>query len=121
MAAPNPDADTLLLAKYVTKASVSLAILAFIAGILLDYRRKVGAALETHLARLSAAGAVPTALVLVYAAFEPSIIAHLAGLNVPIAAAGLALLYISVKTVFSSLPEAAPKEASQIIEKPVSK
>lgn len=91
-------------AGYITKSSVCLAVLAFVGGIAIDLIRKKGATLEHHLARVGAAGAIPTAVVLIYGAFEPSIITQLSGLNVPIAAAGLVLLYTSVKTVFASLP-----------------
>lgn len=88
------------LSDYVTKTSVTLAVLSFIAGIVFDYVKKRSAGLEVHLARVGAAGALPTGIILVYGAFEPSVITQLSGLNVPIAAAGLALIYISVKTIF---------------------
>ena len=80
-------------------ASVSLAVLTFAIGAAIEAYRKKGSGLEDHLIKAMAAGAIPTAVVLVYGAFNPAIIAQLSGLNVAIAAAGLALLYISIKTI----------------------
>ena len=90
------------LASYTTISSVSLAILAFLGGVAWDFKNKTSTALEVHLARAGAGGAIPTALVLILCAFRPEILSQLTGLNVPIAAAGLALLYISVKALFRS-------------------
>ncbi|HEY7334070.1 MAG TPA: hypothetical protein VH639_04240 [Bryobacteraceae bacterium] len=77
-----------------------LALIAFILGLLWDFKRKKTTGLEVHLARAAAAGTVPTSLLLIYCAFDPSVLPHLTGLNVPIAAAGMALLYISLRGVF---------------------
>jgi hypothetical protein len=51
----------------------------------------------TELLRAIAAGAVPS-VVLIIAGIRPSIIPELTSLNVPIAAAGVALLIVSVRT-----------------------
>jgi len=92
--------DTSVVASYVVLASVSLVVVTFILGVVISLLRKTGSNLEDHLIKAMAAGAIPTALALIYGAFNPSIIAQLSGLNVAIAAAGLALLYISIKTIF---------------------
>ena len=45
----------------------------------------------------AAGSAIPTSLVLLYAAFVPNVIPTLRGLNVHIAAAGLALLFLAFR------------------------
>jgi hypothetical protein len=90
---------TSAVASYAVVASVSLAVLTFVVGVGVDLYRGKGSGLEDHLIKAVAAGTIPTAVVLIYGAFNPSIIAQLSGLNVAIAAAGLALLYISIKTI----------------------
>jgi hypothetical protein len=52
----------------------------------------------TELLRAIAAGAAPSAVALIIAGIRPSIIPDLTSLNVPIAAAGVALLIVSVRT-----------------------
>ena len=96
---PTTPQATSAVASYVVIASVSLAVVTFLVGVIVAFFRKTTEGLEDHLIKAMAAGAIPTALVLVYGAFNPAIIAQLSGLNVAIAAAGLALLYISVKTI----------------------
>jgi hypothetical protein len=85
------------IASYATICSVCLAVLAFFVGVALDIKNKTSSGLEVHLARAGAGGAIPTAVILIGCAFKPSMISQLSGLNVPIAAAGLALFYISLK------------------------
>ena len=87
------------LSRYATFVSVGLAVITFMAAVAIDAKRKSAGELESHMKKAAAAGAIPTAFLLIYGAFDPSIISQLSGLNVPIAAAGLALLYISVRTV----------------------
>jgi hypothetical protein len=48
-----------------------------------------------------AAGSLPTALVLMYAAIDPSVILQLSGMQVPIAGAGAALFHLSITTILS--------------------
>ena len=88
-----------LVAQYATYISVSFALVAFLFAVVMDLKNKTSSGLESHLAKAGAAGAIPTALLLIYGAFDPSVIAHLTGLNVPLAAAGMALLYISARAI----------------------
>jgi hypothetical protein len=85
------------LGQYATISSVSLALIAFVGGLIVDLKQNRSGSLENYLARAGAGGAIPTALVLICCAFKPSLISELSGLNVPIAAAGLSLLYVSIK------------------------
>lgn len=85
----------------VTYASVCLAVAGFVTSMILERKQKTTDSLRSHFAKAAAAGSIPTALVLVYCAFKPSIIATLTGLNVPIAAAGLSLLYVSIISIFN--------------------
>jgi hypothetical protein len=74
-------------------------VISFAAAVALDMKNHTTSGLESHLAKAGAAGSIPTALLLIYGAVDPSIIGQLSGLNVWIAAAGLALLYISAKAI----------------------
>ncbi len=47
-----------------------------------------------------AASQLPSALVLMYAGFDPSILAGLSGLNIGLTVAGVVLAWVSVKTMF---------------------
>jgi hypothetical protein len=78
---------------HIGTASVCLAALAFLLGAIVER----GAQLQTHLQRAAAAGAVPSGLVLVYGAIDPSILSQVPGLNIPILFGGLSLLYVSLK------------------------
>jgi hypothetical protein len=94
-------ASALNLNFWVTVTSVSGAV---IAGVVETKRHwsKEHDNLTLVWAKIGAAGAIPTALVLVYAGFDPSVLTKLSGVNVPIAAAGLSLLYLSLKTLTKS-------------------
>lgn len=85
----------------VTNASVTLAILAGPAMLLKNRYKKQPIALDDVFLGVSAASAIPTGLVLLYCAFNPAVIPTLRGLNVHIAAAGLALLFISIRKLIS--------------------
>jgi len=74
-------------------ASVCLAALAFLLGAIIER----GAQLQTHLQRAVAAGALPSGLVLVYGAIDPTVLVQVPGLNIPILCGGLSLLYMSLK------------------------
>jgi hypothetical protein len=84
---------------YATIASVCLVVLSFVTAVAVDLRQGTASGLESHLAKAGAAGSIPTALLLIYGAIDPSVINQLSGLNVWIAAAGLSLLYISAKAI----------------------
>lgn len=86
---------------YSDYASVCLALFAFAVGLVIDLWRKTGTPLHEHLGRAIAAGAVPSALVLICGAFDPSVLMKVAGLNVPIAFGGMSLLYVSFKAVIA--------------------
>jgi hypothetical protein len=61
------------------------------------FRKKKTTQLQSHLARAIAGGAVPPALVIICGAFDPTILARVPGLEVPILLSGMALLYLSFK------------------------
>jgi hypothetical protein len=83
--------------QYADTASVCLALLAFLSGLILDGIYKNHTSLQDHLGRAVGAGAVPSALVLICAGFDPTILIKVPGLNFPIAFGGMALLYVSFK------------------------
>lgn len=85
----------------VTLTSVGAAV---IAGVVEARRHwdKDGDNLALVWAKIGAAGAIPTALVLIYAGIDPTVLTALSGVNVPIAAAGLSLLYLSIRTLKKS-------------------
>jgi hypothetical protein len=104
--------------RYANNASVFLALLAFLAGLGVDYIYKTHTPLQDHLGRAVAAGAVPSAIILICAGFDPTILTKVAGLNVPIAFGGMALLYVSFKAAvrksesYSSVQKSTSKTQS---------
>jgi hypothetical protein len=91
-----------LVSWYLPRASAFFAVLAFVFGLLYNRRTKTPENFEGHLVRVVAASAIPPALVLVYAGYDPDVIARAEGfINVPLTLAGLALLYISIKGTLS--------------------
>ena len=76
-------------------ASVGLAVITFALATVYDAK----ADLNAHLGRAAAAGAIPSGLVLIYGALEPSVLTQIQGLNVPIAFGGLSLLYVSIRAM----------------------
>jgi len=65
-------------------------------GFLLSLSRDPHALLQAHLGRAIAAGAIPSALVLIFGAFAPESLAKVRGLGVAIAFGGITLLYVSL-------------------------
>ena len=88
--------------QYVNPLSVGIGIAVFILAIITNSIRQKPNKLETILMRVFAGSAIPTGIVLLFCAFKPAIIAQLEGLNVHISVAGLALLYLSFKSLFAS-------------------
>lgn len=79
-------------------ASICLALLAFLVSVVTAWQRKDNdVPLQDHLSRATGAGAIPSALVLVWGSFDPTILAAVPGINVPIAFGGMALLWVSIK------------------------
>jgi hypothetical protein len=60
------------------------------------FRKKKSTQLQSHLARAIAGDAVPPALVLICGALDPTILARMPGLEVPILLGGMALLSLSI-------------------------
>ena len=81
---------------YSTGLSVALALIAFIVSAAIDRNKP----LHDHLARSAAASAVPSAIVLICAAFDMSILSRVQGMNIPIAFGGMSLLWISIRAAF---------------------
>jgi hypothetical protein len=80
---------------YIGSLSVGFAVIAFILAVMNESEEN----LPAHLGRASAAGAVPSAITLIYGAFDPAILSQVPGLNIPIAFGGLSLLYVSYKAM----------------------
>jgi hypothetical protein len=76
----------------VSPAAVGLVVVAFLASFALERER----GLLKHLERGMAAGAFPYALVLIYGAIDPTILLQTSGINIPVVAGGLAILYVSI-------------------------
>lgn len=92
-----------IILNYISHASVIFAILGFIytSGRLLKKKREIK--LESLLLGAFSGSTIPTGFVLIWGAFDIEVILKLQdGLNVHIAAAGLALLYISFSSLHSS-------------------
>lgn len=97
-----PPATPALVSLYLPKVSSAFAILAFVFGLIYNWRTKTPESLEVHVVRIVAASTLPTALVLIYSGYDPDVITQSTGfINVPLTLAGLALLYISVKAVLT--------------------
>ena len=86
---------------YLNIASVASAILTFF--IVLIVKRVEGQSihLDDLITRALSASAIPTGLLLIACAFYPSLLARLTGLNIYIAVAGLTLLFVACKRIFS--------------------
>jgi hypothetical protein len=76
--------------------SVAMMLVIFLVSLIRD--RRPNKDLKDMLIRAAAAAGVPSGLVLIWGAFDPSILVEVPGLHVPIAFGGLTLLFISVTT-----------------------
>lgn len=85
----------------VSGSSVILAILAFTITLLINRLKSWKNSLQKLLIISLAASSIPTGIILILCAFDLTLINRLEGLNVHIAAAGLALLYIVFTNIFS--------------------
>jgi hypothetical protein len=81
---------------HATPISVGLAIFAFLVSSVADSKKP----LHEHLGRAAAAGAIPSALILMYAAFDLGVLSRVSGLNVPVAFGGMSLLWVSLRAAF---------------------
>lgn len=84
----------------ISHATVLFGILGFIYTAIRLYRNKYEIKLETLLVGAFTGSTIPTGIILIWSAFNPSIIQQLEGINIHIAAAGLALLYIAYRWLF---------------------
>ncbi len=85
---------------YIGTASVACGVVAFFAGWILN---PIGD-LEAHLGRALAAAAFPSGLVLVYGATYPKVLGEVPGLEAPILAGGLSVLYLSIRATLRKPP-----------------
>jgi hypothetical protein len=82
--------------------TVIFGLLAF-AGIYISNRiRGKTNHLDDLLMRMLSASAIPTGLLLLLCAFDTTLLQKIEGLNIYIALAGLALIYVSLKAVFTN-------------------
>lgn len=93
--------DPQTLSLYVTNATILTVIVTFVVTIIVNFIGKKENRLDDLLVRGLSGSAIPTGIVLLFCAFKPSLIESLQGLNVHIAAAGMVLLFVSIKTVFA--------------------
>lgn len=84
---------------YSTGASVALFILGFVFTFIARRTKKQPINLEILLPKAIAASSIPPGLLLLVCAFNPGLLQEITGLNIYIAAGGLALLYLSYKVL----------------------
>ena len=99
------------LSSYADEVSVGLALLAFCCAYIFDPKNRTNKAFPSLLAKAAAVAAVPQALVMIYGAFNPVVIAKVPGLRIAIAFGGLSLLWIALKA-FSSDDEDQIKKSN---------
>lgn len=85
---------------YISHASVACVILTFLWVFITTRLNREVLSLEEIMIKSTAASAVPLGLALVACAFDNELLNHLSGYAIHIAMAGLALLYITYKTIF---------------------
>lgn len=79
-------------------ASVVFTVIGFLISLVQVKMNRGEVKLENLMTGAFAASTIPTGLILIICAFDQSLIQKLEGLNIYIAAAGLALLYLAYKT-----------------------
>ena len=79
--------------------SVACALVVFLFVLIRNHRQKKPHSLERLLAKLLAGSALPTGTFLILCAFDTSLVSKLTDLNLHLAAAGMALLFVSVKEI----------------------
>lgn len=95
---------------YINYATVVCAIIGFIYALYDITKTKREIKLEDLLVGAFGSSTIPTGVVLILSAFDPSVIQKIQGLNVHFAAAGLALLYIAFKSFSPSSHNLPSKE-----------
>lgn len=85
------------LIEYIPQISVLLGISTFASVWCFNYFVKTESRLEHLLLRSLAASCLPTAIALVWCAFDPKLILQMTGVNIHIACAGLALFFMAIK------------------------
>lgn len=93
--------------QHIPQVSVSLGIITFLTVLGFNYFAGTKSRLEYLLVRVLAASCVPTAIALICCAFDPQLILEMTGVNIHIACAGLALLYMAVKGMLAQTPTKA--------------
>lgn len=89
------------LSDYADELSVALALITFIAVFAFDKASRTNKAFPVLLAKAAAVAAVPQALLMIYGAFNPAILAKISGLRIAIAFGGLSLLWLALKAFVS--------------------
>ena len=90
------------LLKYLTNITLFTAIFAFIIVSCIDITKKNEIVLELLLLKVLAASTIPTGIALLCCAFKPALLQKLVGFELHIAVAGMALLFISIKTLITT-------------------
>lgn len=86
---------------FVHIASAALAIITFLAALIVKKLGEQSAHLDDLIIRALSASMIPTGVLLIACAFDPSLLSSLTGLNIYIAVAGLTLLFVACKGIFS--------------------
>lgn len=81
--------------------SVGCAIICFLVVFIRNRYKGRATTLDVLLPKLLAGSAVPTGFFLLICAFEPTLVNKLTDLSLYLAAAGIALLYVSIKEIIS--------------------
>lgn len=97
--APIPQVPAVVspLSTYLNLASAACFVLFIAYSIVRAILNKHEDNVAVHVSRALAAAQLPSAVVLIYAGFDPSVLAHLSGLNIGLVVAGVVLGWISVK------------------------
>jgi hypothetical protein len=83
------------------RLSVLCAVLVFVTVFVRGRMNGMAHPLDKLLSKLLAGSAIPTSIFLVVCAFDTTLITKLSDLSLYLAAAGVALLYVSVKEILS--------------------
>lgn len=98
-AAANPPHVAPTLSVYVNLAGVAFFLLFIGYSIIMALKNKREDDVAIHVGRALAAAQLPSAAILIYAGFDPSVLSQLSGLNIGLVVAGVVLGWVSIKTM----------------------
>ena len=89
------------ISRHLGHTSIGCGILVFVAFLIINHRKGKPNNLGILLAQLFSASAIPVGIWLIVCAFQPALVQLLPDIGLYLAAAGLSLLYVSYKGIFS--------------------